>query len=189
MALVAAPLWAFFHIRMDGQEFVDQVQRPGYMIAFNLMLRPVLMIFGLILGYLVFGAMLWFVNYTFVPVSKSLGETSSVGIIGAVVLILMMSYLDFQVAMRSFNLITEVPERVSRWFGQAGDHLSDDKEGHNTSQFFVAGLERRVTSVAQGVGRGRPQVGELPPGKKTETGATPAAGSPGSSDGNNTKKR
>ena len=184
MALVAAPLWAFFHIRMDGQEFVDQVQRPGYMIAFNLILRPVLMIFGLMLGYLVFGSMLWFVNYTFLPVSASLGQTSSVGIVGAVVLIILMSYLDFQIAMRSFHLITEIPERVSRWFGQGGENLSDDKEGQGASQFFVGGLERRIQNVSQGVaqaqrpkGRGANLVGTTDPGGRA---TTPAAGSPGS---------
>src|SRR5690606_34357082 len=35
-SLVAAPIWAFSHIRMDGDDFVSDVQRPGYMIAFNL---------------------------------------------------------------------------------------------------------------------------------------------------------
>ena len=125
--LVAAPLWAFFHIRMDGQEFVDQVQRPGYMIAFNLMLRPVLMIFGLMLGYMTFGALLWFVNTTFIPAAESLGQTSMIGGVGVIVLIVMVSYIDFQVAMRSFHLITELPDRVTRWFGQGGDRLSDDE--------------------------------------------------------------
>src|SRR5690606_5049182 len=66
-ALVAAPLWAFFHVRMDGDDFVSDVQRPGYMIAFNLILRAPLAIFGLILSLLTFGAMQWFASVTFWP--------------------------------------------------------------------------------------------------------------------------
>ncbi|AOG02942.1 DotA/TraY family protein [Bosea sp. RAC05] len=150
--LAAAPLWAFFHIRMDGQEFVDNVQKPGYMVAFNLILRPVLMIFGVVLSYIVFGAMLWFVNYTFIPASNALSQSSSIGIIGMLIMIVLMSYLDFQIAIRSFQLITDIPERVSRWFGQGGDRLGDDHDAKQTTGIFVGGIERRASSLAQGTG-------------------------------------
>lgn len=153
--LAAAPLWAFFHIRMDGQEFVDHVQRPGYMIAFNLILRPVLMIFGVILSYIVFGTMLWFVNTTFIPASNALSQSSSIGFIGMFVMIVLMSYLDFQIAVRSFQLITHIPERVSRWFGQGGDNLGDDHDSQQATRVFVGGMEHRVSTMATGVGNAK----------------------------------
>ena len=37
--MVAAPLWAFMHVSMDGSEFVDGKQEAGYIILFNLFLR------------------------------------------------------------------------------------------------------------------------------------------------------
>jgi hypothetical protein len=150
--LAAAPLWAFFHIRMDGQEFVDQVQKPGYMIAFNLILRPVLMIFGIILSYVVFGALLWFVNTTFIPASNALSQSSSIGFIGMFVMIVLMSYIDFQIAVRSFQLITHIPERVTRWFGQNGDNLGDEHDSQQATRVFVGGMEHRVSTMATGVG-------------------------------------
>ena len=179
---------------MDGQEFVDQVQKPGYMIAFNLMLRPVLMIFGLMLGYVTFGSLLWFVNNTFLPAAESLGQTVVIGGVGVIVLIVMISYIDFQIAMRSFHLITELPDRVTRWFGQAGDRLHDDEHARKTSNMFVGAMENRFSQVAGGMFRaGNP----APPGggktkepAPTGNGAaatTPAAGSPGSSDSTKTK--
>ena len=182
---------------MDGQEFVDQVQKPGYMIAFNLMLRPVLMIFGLMLGYVTFGSLLWFVNNTFLPAAESLGQTVVIGGVGVIVLIVMISYIDFQIAMRSFHLITELPDRVTRWFGQAGDRLHDDEHARKTSNMFVGAMENRFNQVAGGMfraGNPAPPPGGVKPKGPGPTGngaaaTTPAAGSPGSSDGNNTKKR
>ena len=53
-AMVAAPLWALMHMRMDGQELVGGPQRTGYVILFNLLLRIPLTVFGLMLSLLVF---------------------------------------------------------------------------------------------------------------------------------------
>ena len=178
---------------MDGQDFVDQVQRPGYMIVFNLMLRPVLMIFGTILGYVTFGAMLWFVNVTFAPAAQSLGQTSSVGIVGVIVLIVIMSYIDFQIAIRSFHLITETPDRVARWFGHAGDKTTDDEHGNKMTGVLIGSMESRMSQTVTGLAgsKGPPPRPGATRNASAEDGAvraaTPAAGSPGSSADNPTK--
>ncbi len=46
--VIAAPVAAFFHIRFDGQELIDGPQRAIYGIMFNAILRPPLLLFGLI---------------------------------------------------------------------------------------------------------------------------------------------
>ena len=149
-ALVAAPLWAFFHIRMDGQEFIDQVQRPGYMIAFNLILRPSLMIFGLIMSHLVFGAMCWFVAKTFTPAVMSLAGSTGIGLIGMPVMVVMLSYIDYHLATRSFQLITQVPDRVTRWFGQGGENLGEDHDSKQVAGFIGNQTVNRIESVTRG---------------------------------------
>ena len=149
-AMVAAPLWAFFHVRLDGQDFVDQVQRPGYMIAFNLLLRPSLIIFGLILSYGVFGAGLWFVNETFYAAATSVFSGHTAGPIGLVVMVIIMTYLHYQMCMRSFSLITQVPDRVTRWFGQGGENLGEEKDNDAATSFIVGGINRRVDGLTQG---------------------------------------
>lgn len=158
-AMVAAPIWAFFHIRMDGQEFVSDVQKPGYMIAFNLILRPALMIFGLILSYLVFGGMAWFIEKTFFPTADSMSSSNAAGPIGMVVMIVMVTYIHYQMAIRAFSLITQVPDRVTRWFGQGGERLGEEDDTHKTSGLLVAQTTSRVEGMARmggvaGAGRG-----------------------------------
>ena len=162
-SLVAAPLWAFFHIRMEGHEFVDAVQKPGYMIAFNLLLRPTLMIFGLILSNGIFGAMIFFTSHTFYPTISALNSSNNLGPIGMVTLIVMMAYVHFQLAIRSFTLITQLPDRVTRWFGQGGENLGEEDHSTRTTG-FVAGEIKSGTSNALGAPKGRRDFGPKPGG-------------------------
>ncbi len=179
-SLVAAPLWAFFHIRMEGSEFVDQVQKPGYMIAFNLLLRPTLMIFGLILSNGVFGAMVFFTSHTFMPVIGSMNSSNTLGPIGVVVMIVMMGYIHYQLAVRSFSLITKLPDRVSRWFGQGGEQLGEDHHSDAAVAFVGGHIERGATS-SLGAVKGKQQIqqgagaGRKPRSEPGEAGARPPA--------------
>jgi len=159
-ALIAAPLWAFFHVRMDGAELIEQVQRPGYMIAFNLLLRPSLMILGLMMSYFVFGAMAWFVVNTFGVAASAATAEYAVGPIGAIVMIAIMTYLHWQLALRSFSLINQVPDRVTRWFGHSSEGLGEESENQRTVAFASQIGHRsegitKVGSVASKAGAAR----------------------------------
>lgn len=157
-ALVAAPLWALFHVRLDGQDFVDQVQRPGYMIAFNLLLRPTLAVFGLILSYVVFGAMIWFINETFEIAGKSvIMAAGGMKLLGLLVMLVLLTYLHYQVAIRSFTLITSLPDRVTRWFGQSSENLGEEGDSDKSTNFIVGNVSNRIESMAKagGMGSGR----------------------------------
>lgn len=142
-ALVAAPLWALFHVRMDGQDFVDQSQKPGYMIAFNLFLRPVLTVFGLILSFGVFGSMVWFTNLTFNTAGKSLMSGSG-DLLGLAVMVAILTYLHYQICIRSFTLINQVPDRVVRWFGQGGENLGEQSDAEGATNVIMGGTSRKI---------------------------------------------
>lgn len=167
-AMVAAPLWAFFHVRMDGQEFVESVQRPGYMISFNLLLRPSLMILGLIMSYLIHGAMAWFVWQTFKIAAKGATAGFSVGPVGAVVFISMYAYINYMIAIRCFNLATQVPDRVARWFGGQGEHTDEERMTQQAAGAMSGQIAQRAGStinagtIAGALGGG--QQGRLPGG-------------------------
>jgi len=174
-ALIAAPLWAFFHVRMDGQDLVDQVQRPGYMIAFNLLLRPSLMILGLMMSLFVFGAMSWFVSNTFVVAARAAGSGHSVGIIGMVVMVSLLCFLHYHLALRSFGLINQVPDRVTRWFGQGGENLGEERDNEKMAAFAVGRLGSKAESLLQASAAGagnhdgqhNPKPGSKPLGSPT----------------------
>jgi hypothetical protein len=112
------------HIRPDGEDFADNVQRPGYAILFNLFLRPAMMIFGLILSLALFGAGIFIINETFQPLSRILMPADrGFQLVGALVLPILMLFLHYQVALRSFGLISAVPDRVTRWFNASSEGM------------------------------------------------------------------
>lgn len=127
-AVIAAPIWALAHVRFDGAEMIDSAQRGGYVLAFNLFLRPALITLGLLLSLTVFGAFAEFVNATFYP--AMLGATSGhfAGLIGMVCMLALLSYLHWQIAAKCFSLITVVPDRVARWFGAGAESLGEAEE-------------------------------------------------------------
>jgi conjugal transfer/type IV secretion protein DotA/TraY len=153
-ALIAAPLWAFFHIRMDGQELVDNVQRPGYMIAFNLLLRPALMILGLIMSMFVFGAVSWFIAKTYTVAVVAAGGEHSVGPIGTIVMLVILTFLHYQTALRSFSLINQVPDRVTRWFGHSSEGLNEHGDNERAVGFAVGQIANRTESTLRAGGVG-----------------------------------
>jgi hypothetical protein len=180
-ALIAAPLWAFFHVRMDGGEFVDQVQRPGYMIAFNLFLRPTLAIFGLIASFSVFSASVWFMNETF-GLASSIASGTGNSALRVVIIMVLMTYLHWQLAVRSFALINQVPDRVTRWFGQAGENLGEENDANRTTAFFVGQAEDRMRAAGGATaGRGARTTGAAATGSKVADGAAGAASATGGS--------
>lgn len=152
-ALVAAPIWAFMHIRMDGEEFVDQVQKPGYMIAFNLFLRPTLAVFGLILSFSIFSAAFFILDELFnIAAEAVLPSDTGIAIIGIISLVLIQLFLHYHLALRSFSLISQVPDRVARWFGQGGENLNEEQDSRAAVGAMVTQGEQRTQTAAATMG-------------------------------------
>jgi len=63
-AMVGAPLWALAHIRIDGNGLSGQAAIAGYFLIFEIFLRPILIIFGLLASVSIFSAMVLVLNQT-----------------------------------------------------------------------------------------------------------------------------
>ena len=158
-AMIAAPLWAFVHIRLDGQEFVDQRQSTGYMLMFNLFLRAPLAMFGYFLSFAVFNAIVYFLAITFYPaVASTTGYNSGsssggAGFVGTLVMLGMLAFLHYTLALRSFALMGEIPNRVSKWFGANAGDQGEHHLAERAIQFASGVVAGRIQGgLAQGVG-------------------------------------
>lgn len=171
-ALVAAPIWALAHCRMDGAELIDQGQKTGYMLSFNLFLRPVLMLLGLILSMSAYSIVIDFMNRTAFPAITSVTAGSVTGIVGALVLCAILTYLHFQLAVRTFSLIHMVPDRVSRWFGAGGENLGEESDTQKGVS-IVGGV------IAKGDTFGRFAANRNPGGKPSKDGDEPGGAETG----------
>lgn len=143
-AVVAGPLWALGHLKMDGHGFTGGVGNTGYMIVLNIVLRPTLMIvFGMIglaitkvfvpeltSGFEMAMGMVVDSKTTTIPAMMPGAMMYSVLINGMIAVIAAFVYagLAYYVCFKSMALISTGPDRVLRWIG-GGDQDLVGNEG------------------------------------------------------------
>ena len=149
-AVVGAAFWAFAHVRMDGAELIDAPQRHGYALCFNALFRPALLVLGLIMGNIALSVMAAFVNATFVIAADS--SISFVDPISWIVLLGTLLFIHYQLAVRSYTLITALPDRVARWSGASGEGLGEEGNFHGAHTNIIAGVQNMGNRIP---GKGR----------------------------------
>lgn len=128
-AVFAAPLWAIAHLSMEGKGMGGSQARRGYVMVLGLTLTPVLMLFGLLLGMILFRIMGVLINgglyYALTSAQALIGDSmvSMAWFIGLFVVMGFMAVVYLVILERSFSLIAEFPGRVFRWFDHIGDNL------------------------------------------------------------------
>ena len=71
-AMVGVPLWALAHLRFDGEGLPGDAAISGYFLIFEIFLRPILIIFGLLASVVIFAAMVKVLNEIFYLVVANL---------------------------------------------------------------------------------------------------------------------
>lgn len=71
-AMVAVPLWALAHLRIDGDGIPGEAAIHGYYLIFEIFIRPILIVFGLIAALTIFAAMVKVLNEIFYLVISNL---------------------------------------------------------------------------------------------------------------------
>ncbi len=64
-AMVAMPLWALAHLRIDGEGVMGDAAIGGYYLIFEIFIRPILIVFGLLASIIIFAAMVKTLNQVF----------------------------------------------------------------------------------------------------------------------------
>ena len=138
-AMVSAPIWGAAHIHPDGDDAVGRAG-PGYFIILSMIMRPLLMLFGLICSIAVANPIAHLINGGYMMAVSGAMHDSANGL-GAlvaysVIYVIMMTTLLHAV----FSLINWVPDMVMRWMGSAvGMHgVADSEDREARSVFGVA---------------------------------------------------
>ena len=148
-AMVGAPLWALAHIRIDGHGMPGNAAINGYFLIFEVFLRPILTIFGLLASISIFSALVEVLNSVFSIVTENVGgydmETEFTATAATSTSQNVRSKIDeffftviyaiivYLIAMSSFKLIDTIPNNILRWMGQSvatfGDQREDPAQG------------------------------------------------------------
>lgn len=128
-AIIAAPMWAVMHLTANGDDMVGSGGQ-GYRLVLSLMLRPVLMIFGLIAAFVVINVLGQLVTQVFFGVFAVAQSDSGafIKLVGLIVAPIMYAFAMYQVIIRSFHLIHMIPDELLKWFGGGGTQLGNMAE-------------------------------------------------------------
>lgn len=159
-AVIGVSLWAFAHLRLDG-EGISGAATNGWTLLLALLLTPVLMILGFVIGMVIFRVTSGLLLSGIAPAAHAVLAPASVvtQVVALPAIALVIAVMQLILIERSFSLVTELPNRVLNWIGARAD-LADQ-----------GALDRaRLGMIGATAGIGR--------GAQSLAGHAPAAGGP-----------
>ena len=178
-AMVGVPLWALAHLRLDGNGFPGDSASNGYFLIFEIFVRPILTVFGLVGSMGIFTAMARTFNGIFDLAVENLTGFDCAGCQTGVVLgmeykrgaidefffTIIYTILIYMIATSSFKMIDQVPNSILRWMGAGVQSFSDQRGdpaqglvqyaafgGANMAGQVTGALQQGGRAVGQGIG-------------------------------------
>ena len=165
-AMVGAPLWALAHLQLDGEGLPGESASNGYFLIFEIFLRPILIVFGLVASILIFSAQvrilnsIWTIvlgNLTGAPLDLSHQTAASStprDVIDQFCFSLMYVMITYIMATSSFKLIDRIPEGILRFMGTGAASFVDinQDEGiiQSMTQYVAFGSQQAIGTLASG---------------------------------------
>ena len=156
-AVFAMPVWLAGHT-VRGEGFVTPATRQGWLFLPGLVLRPVLMLFGLVTGYLLFVTIMDTFNDVFRGLVFDAGASDGIGVLGWLAMLAIYLMVVYGLMNGCFKLIDHLPSIAMDWIGGRDGRDGDaDRLGGG-----IAGAFGRIGPMRVGQGRRGPR---LPTGR------------------------
>ena len=121
-AVLSVTVFAAAHVtRGDGDRLTVPATRRGWLFLPGLVLRPPLMLFGLILGYFVFLAAIGLLNQVWLPQLRDANAAGGLGPVGFLAMLALYVMVAYALMNGAFKLIDLLPAVVLEWIGGRGD--------------------------------------------------------------------
>ena len=161
-AMVGVPLWALAHIKIDGEGLPGDAAGSGYFMILEILLRPIMVIFGLIAAMIIFVTqvrilhLIWDLVVDGVgagsdPIKfvselkvESLDEAFAIEFdrspIDHFFYTIFYTIIIYMMASAAFKLIDLVPNNIMRWIGQSVKTFGDSAQ--NTAQDIAGTMNK-----------------------------------------------
>ena len=125
-ACFAVPLIALAHLSVKGEGFMGDAKQ-AYLNLLGLILRPILMILGLIAGLVVFNLIIQLFNALFMPAISATFNLADSNIFHAIAIVFIYAFFCFAMCETSFKMVDIIPTQVIDWIGaRLGSQGTDD---------------------------------------------------------------
>ena len=181
-AVLAAPLVSLSLLRTDGEGFAPQQFQSSMVMLFGVVIRPILMTIGLVLGLIAFNAIMEIANLLFSPTIANLNPSSDNSYLSLGVYMIFYGTLAYTLANSAFKAIDLLPNFVMGWIGQRMESRVDDA---SAVQQQASGFMQTMAYSSRGAPDGTTAYGQQKSAEATAkfgagtTGAGAAAGAAG----------
>lgn len=123
-AIIIAPVWAIMHLTAGGDDFVGS-GRQGYRIILNLLLKPVLLVFGVIASLVLLPVFGNLIATIFGDTFRNMNQDTNfvIYITSLIFGPLIYGGLVFMVIKRLFNATIEIPDNIMSWITNSDQTL------------------------------------------------------------------
>lgn len=120
-AMLAVTVFCAAHVRRgEGDRLVLSDTRQGWLFLPGLVLRPALMLFGLVIGYFVFVTIMDMFNEIWVPRMTDATGSEGLGLVDFVAMLALYVMIAYGLVNAAFKLIDVLPNAVLAWIGGQG---------------------------------------------------------------------
>ena len=148
--MYGAPFWMFAHLVMDEEGMVGRGLR-GWVEVLALFIYPILMLLGLMSGYVMFSALVWLETLMFYIAANFVfgGGFILTNLLGLCVILCIFVLGVIASAVFSFNLISVIPQKALELLGHGVSTYADSHHlGHDAA--LIAG-GRAMAQISNGV--------------------------------------
>jgi conjugal transfer/type IV secretion protein DotA/TraY len=153
-AVVAAPIMGL-SLMLPGGDELGKIT-TGLSILSGILLRPTLMIFGLVLGTLLFDVCIEFINF---GMKAAVEVNTSGSLLSSIPILFMYTFIVLSLVNRAYSLIYVLPDRVLRWVGIAPES-TDVKDMEQAKAGFDAAKGLTQEALSKSLSEGRKEVGK-----------------------------
>lgn len=159
-AMIGLPLWALAHIRIDGDGLSGQAAQLGYNAIFGVIIRPVVILFALVISVILYSAGMVMVKemYGFYVNSIGNGESNAIDYVAFSGI---YAVISFTLATLCFKQIDQMPQQIMRWFGVSDPRYNDGQQDPvSTLQTASTGFAYVATQGGQQLGGAVKEMGQ-----------------------------
>lgn len=155
--VIAIPLVAIGHLTSQGEGLVGNMAQPAYFMMLQIILRPFLMIVGMVMSIVSLSIMVFVLNQLFISavVDVSNGPDVTIGAVSQFVYSVIYCVIAYTLANTAFKLIDVIPDECLRWIGQRGFRAAEVGDPSDEIQGKMLGamvVSNKIASVGRSMG-------------------------------------
>jgi len=133
-SIVAAPFWAAAHCLPEGNGLAGHHARKGYILALDILIRPVLLVIGVVSAIAIMQAVGWLYSTMLDSFSVNMAAFLNFGPIAEFVFTIIITWIMYSLAIHVYTTgITQMPQKIINWIGGIGASLGSDDSGKATN--------------------------------------------------------